>query len=273
MAGFDRQERGTSGSLVGSLINPITSLKYQFLSGWAWFNYRAIARSGAMSYKPLYLTSLITGGKLGADPSLAGLFSRDAGRNLMGIVSRGVGYDPAAKIGAMFDYKGNDLLQFRSRFSRGLSDFLKTNRWRGVQKGQVIDLLKKYIPEGLVEGKLGTLTGSRADLFSAVSIVKRGQMISRLGSVAAPIIAGITAGNIAANLAGLWFKGTLAAVNFAEATVQHMRNLEMGGDLGPGFRTGAAATERQRAVKELQRTPLAGRRFMGNEANVYSGLI
>jgi len=103
--------------------------------------------------------------------------------------------------------------------------------------------------------------------FSKMSI------IGRVGAIANPIIWGLTAADVVAWGAGMAYKGALAASQFAESLRVNSRRLEMGGSLTRGYTSQGAATERQRLMAELQRTPLAGRRFMGQEASLYAGMV
>jgi len=98
-------------------------------------------------------------------------------------------------------------------------------------------------------------------------------IIGRVGAIANPIIWGLTAADVVAWGAGMAYKGALAASQFAESLRVNSRRLEMGGSLTRGYTSQGAATERQRLMAELQRTPLAGRRFMGQEASLYAGMV
>lgn len=96
---------------------------------------------------------------------------------------------------------------------------------------------------------------------------------AKLGAVVGTMAAGITLGYAAGRGAEFLFKTAVNAVESITAIAEHARALEFGGTLGAGYQTQEAATERQRALKMIQRNHLSGRRALGLEAQNYSALV
>lgn len=65
------------------------------------------------------------------------------------------------------------------------------------------------------------------------------------------------------------FKGVRATAETINRATERITDLELGGDLTRGFLSDQASTERQRALQAIQSSHLSGRRFLGNEANIY----
>ncbi len=260
MGELDQEQRGT-GIGLGTLFNPLTQLKYQYMSAWAIPTYMSMAR-GSFTFSPFYFWGLAGAGKI---PELFGEgTTKTTLQYLLGKSYSGVG-NVADDLATSIGLTGKEALAFKGRFTKDLTKQVIKGRWRAFDYKKVHDLILKHVPE--IKG--GTMPEM---LTKSIIGLKKTATISRIGAAALPLIAGITIGGIAADLSTLAFKGAVASLNYMDTLIQHTRNLEFGGSLGPGFTSGAAATERQRAVQELQRTPMAGRRFMGREANIYSGI-
>jgi len=96
---------------------------------------------------------------------------------------------------------------------------------------------------------------------------------SAVGKVALPIMSGVVIGEVLSSMVGATFKMGVAAVNTMDRISENIRRLEFGGNLGVGYMTAAAKTERQKAVQAIQRSHVNGRRFMGNEAAQYAEIV
>lgn len=272
MSGYDTEQRPTSAfSAVGSMLNPISELKYQFTGLLAYANYRSMYKTGSLSFQPYYMLSMLTGNKIGGGTSIVeqAINKKVTGQGFLSAAfGRGLEYSPSHRIATKLGYNSSSPHwgNVTSQIQKNLSNFYARKDFTSASGNQVIELLSgvadvHYLGDDPVVQK------------SIARTMRTGVTISRIGAFIGPATVGLAAGQVVSAAAGLWFKGSLAAISFADAAINQMRSLELGGELGPGFRTGAAATERQRAISELQRTPLAGRRFFGSEAAIYHGLI
>jgi len=109
-----------------------------------------------------------------------------------------------------------------------------------------------------------------AKIMNALSSAKT---LSTVGAVGTGIMAGVGLGQLAVGGFSLWFKGALTALDTFNAFAQQVRSLEFGGSLSSGYLSNEAATERGRAVREIQRSHVGGRRMLTQEASMYSGMI
>ena len=107
---------------------------------------------------------------------------------------------------------------------------------------------------------------------AGAQLVKTFSILPTLKGIGLPLI-GALAGYGTAKLVGFTINKAIQVTNKVNEVAEHVRSLEFGGTLGPGYRTGAAATERQRLVQELQNSSSSNRRFKGQEASLYSGII
>lgn len=260
MGEFDQDQRGTSLGM-GSLFNPVTQLKYQYLSAWSIPTYYAMAK-GSLTFSPFYFWSLVPGVK--KIPEFFSGTTKSTLQHLLGKSYSGVG-NIADDLATTIGLSGKEALAFKGRFTKDLQKQVIKGRWRAFDYKRVHDLIQKHVPTTRLSLMPETMT-------KAIVGVRKATSVSRIGATVLPLMAGIAVGSMAANLTTLAFKGAIASLNYMDSAIQHSRNLEFGGDMGPGFLSSAAATERQRAVQELQRTPMNGRRFMGREASLYSGL-
>ena len=267
MASYNDEQRGTSQSLLGSLINPVTNLKTQYFSAWAIPTYMGMAHSGKLGIGLLYSTGQMIPGMMNY-ANWGGNYKQKAAAAVFKMVefpgTHGVAQNLATAI-------GDTSPESMARITSGLSTFIRGRRFSfggfgGTWQRDAYKILRSAGVGGMRREIMPALAaGSRSLVASSV--------ISGIGAVMSPIAWGMLVGEGVAHLAGLAFKGAVTAMDYVAAQTEHVRSLEFGGSLSAGFRSGAAATERQRCVKELQRTPLAGRRFMGQEANLYSSLI
>ena len=268
MAEFDQEQRGTSAGLLGGIFNPVEGLKTQFLTTYGLPTYYAMAQ-GTLNVAPFYFASLIPGiSKLGINPWDKGPVWRQVMGAAFGMDISGAG-SVLEGFGTALGKSGDALTTFKGAWLKDLKQFVVRNRYRKLSDTRIFLQLQKYLPNGKVNRRLFMSTGM---FQKAASGIRLAQSVSTIGTAVTGPLTGIAIGNIAANLAGLAFKGAISALQFAQTEKEHMRQVEMGGSLGIGFMSGAAATERQRCIQELQRTPLAGRRFMGREASMYAGI-
>lgn len=267
MAIYDEERRGTSQSILGSLLNPITQMKYQYLSAWAFPTYYQMMAKGSVTFAPMYFMGQLTGltGKVApftAKRTIGGaLFKLWESPGLPSVAEK-----ISTAMGGGAEVKTNVL--------KGLQKFTAQNRFKSVNKARLLTDIRKFLTfKGGIGAKGPIAAGVQKAITSSAGALQTSVTVSSIGAVLHPIAVGVLAGTAVAHLTGLAFKGAVAAINYVDAEIEHMRALELGGTLGPGFRSGAAATERQRAIQALQRTPLAGRRFLGQEASMYSTLI
>lgn len=265
MAVYDEERRGSSQSILGALLNPISQIKYQYFSAWAIPTYWSMMTRGSFAWSPFYFISRITGLGAKAKP----LFGIGTGAkvtpSLRGLLFKWFEIPTISNIAEEITTRTSQDVAMKSRFVKGIKDFIAQKRLRKVTSRSLYETLTKY-------GWKGTKAEMGIPKW-LVSRVAAARTVSTIGSVLLPIAIGAKGGELFGNMLGLAFKGAVAAMDYVDAEIQHMRALEFGGTLGPGFRAGAAATERQRAMQALQRTPLAGRRFLGQEASMYSNLI
>jgi len=271
---YNENDTQHAPSILGAMINPITQLKYQYLSVWAWPTYYSMMRSGNMGIAPFYMVTTMFPGlkKYGTNPF--GPVGSVKDRIIGGLVGR-VEWSVKGTIEKVAAEAGMDkkiVSGFSSQVSRGLRKYMSQNRWKSLGD---VDIYNRVLSEvsqiGTSPRVLGA--GTPGAITKIASSLKTAQTISRVGAVMTPVLTGIVIGNLVANAASLWFKGSIAALDYVNAQTQSMRNLEFGGYMGPGYKSAAAATERQRAVRELQRTPINATRFLGNEASIYAGLV
>lgn len=273
---YDQEQRGSSGGVLGSMLNPVENLKYQYLSGWAALTYAQMMRTGGTSIQPFFMAGFIPGVR-GLGTKLAAsnnIFSRVAGGMLKGFDVGGIRSSVGRSLGAMTGLKGEELSRFVSTYNKNIHKAISKNAWKSLSNRELSGVLRGVgLKSGAGIDVVKNFLGRTADGAALPSMFRNAMTVSRLGTAGLGITLGVTLGSGAAHAMGMAFKGALASIDYANAAIEHMKALEFGGTLGPGFRTGAAVTERQRAVQELQRIPLSGRRFLGDEASIYAGLI
>jgi len=64
------------------------------------------------------------------------------------------------------------------------------------------------------------------------------------------------------------FRRSEKYLNYTNTVINHLRSLEIGGGLGPGYISTGAATERQAAISAMQGSIFTNRRFLGKEAKL-----
>ena len=129
--------------------------------------------------------------------------------------------------------------------------------------------LKKSLPYVTGTSTISSMGPSKTIVGIGVSGVLR-KTFSLLPFI--PPVVGAGVGLTAAAGFTFLFKKTLKAIEYVDGAKEHMRSLEFGGSLGPGFRSEHAATERSRLTSALMESPNSGRRFFGQEAKIYGGL-
>lgn len=245
-------------STAVNIINPFPDIAAQFTGAVGIYTFGRMARGYGAGIFPSIFTSMApTQFGLGGKTKGFGLFAR---KWLKGFEwGGGPEMMRAMKLGG----------EYKTPFMKALRGVLRESKW------------KTYIPEDFLAslggalGKVGVPVTSLTGKGVAASIGKMGRYAvigSSIGNVALPIIAGISAGQLVSNIVGLTFKAGVAAMNTISRVSEHIRGLEFGGELGPGYITGAAKTERQRAIQQIQRSHLNARRNIGNEAELYSGI-
>ncbi|PIU55711.1 MAG: hypothetical protein COS89_06765, partial [Deltaproteobacteria bacterium CG07_land_8_20_14_0_80_38_7] len=266
MANYSEEQRGTSGSLLGSFFNPITQMKYQYFSKWSIPTYMSMMKGGQIPVSLFYMGKFIPGMKhlVAAPGSDAPMWKKFVGSII------DYSYNPIQSLqdniaGAAVKsgLDENVIHAFRSKFNKAATELVKKSKFKSIPSGDIKNLLG---------GLLGPGQADKAMVTSAATMLNRAQVIMRVGGLTTGILTGMTIGSGIAGMAALAFKGAMATMNYLDSAMEHIRGLEFGGTLGPGYRTGAAATERQRSISELQRSPIAGRRFLGSEAKMYAGL-
>jgi len=266
---YEESKRGHSPSIIGSMLNPLTQLKYQYFSILSLSTYSRMAARGSFSFSPFFLWSAFIPKEILAKTTMYPWTpgKGDTLKKALGFFTGKGGWEFEGYMKGLLKEAGiAEQSGITSNIIKGLKDYTIKNKWRHISNNAVYDKVMSHIPE-VGPGKAAELIPK---IFTAV---KRTQAFSRIGSVALPIWWGYTIGTTTAHLAGLAFKGALAATDFVSNEIESIRNIEFGGTLGPGYRTGAAVTERQRSIVELQRSHVPSQRFMGSEASVYSALI
>lgn len=270
-------ERHPIISTVGSFTNPLESLKWAFWSAPAAWTYAEMSRVGSFAFRPIALTGLagreFWGGLIaGKDP--ASKFFRGAFGGFT------VGGTEAGLLGGM-ETAGLSSKHLKE-FSTVYRKTLKAARWKRMDpklfiKGFVKNLDKSEII-GNVAGDYGPLKQHLTKLSSRatnklIPLIERNILISRIGSVGLPIVNTIMVSSVVSQLTSFAFKAATGLADAMDSAAESLRSLEFGGYLGAGYQTSAAATDRQRAIQEIQRSHTNGRRVIGNEANMYSELI
>ena len=260
------------------MLNPLNYLKYQYSGLFAILTYREMATKGAMTFHPYWGYDWAIGKVFPKLGSFTGNFfegTTGSGgflKNLSGFALGKTAWsgDIAAQgIAKSIGLSGDVAAKFAASYKDEIGTYLGGKLWTTLDAPTI---------QGIVSSsakKAGhSLVASRAvaERFAAPALrsAMMSQTIQRIGSVLGPLNLGITIGATAANVLGMAFKGAYSATQFVNARLEHMRNLEFGGSLGPGYQTNAATTERMAAARYLQSTPLSANRFMGNEASVYS---
>ena len=271
MSNYD-QERG---STAWSLLNPFTqytSIPWNIPTLWT------AARSGSIGFNPLWFT-------LGLNRKMAftkNMIKAGGWRKIVGYGIEGYDFGGVGSVADMWPGEGGISSLARPGLVKKLSAVMRRTPLEAgdipiaESIGNVLGHIgyegKVFYPGPAMVNRPATAIAESA-VSKAVSVFKTSQLVSRLAMGISPMLIGLQLGDLAANGAAMAFKGMIAVSKVIDAQTQNMRNLEFGEGLGAGFRTQQAATERQRLVQELQRTPLSGRRFLGREANLYSGMI
>jgi hypothetical protein len=269
MASPSYDDQNHNPSIVAAMVNPITQLKYQYLGGaWSIPTYYAMRQSGNIALAPFYtVTTMMPWLKKYGSTAKTAPWHQKALAFAVGKYEWSLkgSIESVARSAGMNE---TVLPKFTSELSRNLTKYVTKNRWKNFGDLEVYNKVLSEVTATGIRGPMGA--GTPESLMRISSAVRTTQVISRIGATVTPILTGIALGEIAANAMSLWFKGSMAALDYANAKIESMRTLEMGGGLGAGYRTAAAVTERQRAVRELARTPINASRMLGNEASIYS---
>ena len=307
----DREQRGTVGSFIGSMINPIDTIKSQYFSAFAVLPfmgpYSQMYRTGSAQLSAIwipvisnikwtgkttgskvakYIFSTINTGGYGEIPDVMKKALEDQFKNkIYGISTKGAtGAGKGVMVGgaAEVEIGGIERTTYEAIMKKitpsettdkalaGLyKEFKNKNVMNTIGKGGFFDRTMKVF--NMNEAERDILGGAAKAAVNSSFLTT--QAIGRIGTAATWMGVGLMVGEGAMWLAGTAFKAQQSLVKYAESMRQHARMINFGGSLQPGYMTQGAFTERQRLVQEMQRSPLAGRRMMGNEASIYHGML
>lgn len=248
------------GSIVGSLLNPLNYAEMQFLSVWGIPSYLSMMRTGSVSFNPLLGMEFGYGNKL---KQSSNIFKKGIGTFMSGFKK-----DPLSSLaGEIVDASGIAYENKAARVAilkKNLTGVLGKAKWRDGSSKQMYGLVRDAAKRMGISTSVGMETNIAKRMSSAINI-------SRLGAIGSGIFTGVGIGLAVSGTFNLWFKGALTALDTFSAFTNHVRSLEFGGSLSNGYLSTSAATERQRAVREIQRSHVGGRRMLGREATMYSG--
>lgn len=261
---------GIGGLLTGQL-------KYQYFGGvWSLPTYWQM-RGGTVSVEPLYMANLFYSGfhKLGASMGSSAPWYKKA----LGILTGANRFSVEESVSAFVAKSGvsttaKDALV--SSMTADLKRYMLKHKWENLRNGQVVSAIKSIAMNSTP--KTGTVIWDMSTKKMTSEITRLGMSmrtamaVSRMGSLMMPAMTGITIGQVLANTAAFAFKGAMAATDYVRTRTESWGALEMGRGLSSGYQSGAAATERQRAMQEMARTPINARRVLGSEASIYAGL-
>jgi hypothetical protein len=262
------QTRGVVGSSLSALfINPIEAIKLQLSPAGMMFTaaYSQVAAGGLYFGVPYTFLPSVLGRPFLMRTLAKTSMSPGMSQVVAGALGGGIQLGGAPGLGVItqkaVSSKVNSVFKNAIRASRKIPN-------PETAVGNVVAQMTKNLnklPGGLVNN--GVATPQFAKLINTTINA------NRIGGFLLPIAAGAALGSFAGRMFDLSYKAGNAALAYANSTAEHIRALEFGGTLGAGFKTNAAATERQRAVQALQRTHLAGRGALGSEALNYSAII
>lgn len=256
-------------NLISDLINPVENLKLQYTSPLAFFTYRSMRSKGNLAIQPFYLLDLVpwvrkhgtnlNWNKLMSEPTLGGF--KNAG---LGLISGKWGFNIEDSLGAMVPEKGAaDLMATKIR------DYTKRNLKKDFSSTDFISYLGNKTNGSAVASKFVASTVGQKSL---IKIATRARTIMKIGAVGEGVVGFYFAGKMLADLSVGFFKGAVAASNYVASAREGIRNLEFG-ELGNGYMSKGAATERQAALQEMQNSHLNGSLFLTNEARNYANQI
>ena len=265
MAEFDEQDRATSGSLIGNavgILNPFRALKEQYFSIWGLPSYYSMARGGSTT------ASLF----LGYSPEWANKL-----KDNHNILKRGIGhffsgykYDPLGSLSEELLNASRIAPESRAGAAnvirKNLAELLGKNKWSKMSKAKMYKMASSAVRmNGIgVKGSMALRATVAKRMSSAITM-------SRLGAIGSGLFTGVALGGAIAEGFNLWFKGALTTLDTFSAFQEQVRSLEFGGSLSSGYMSTEAVTERQRALREIQRSHVGGRRMLGSEAQLYAG--
>ena len=241
-------------SMIGSMLNPFTAIKEQYFSVWAIpFTLTPAARTGAISYFPFFTPAMLFmkrvsyAGKALKDISLKSVVKGAFG----GIHVTGGLPGVATHISNAMTIAADDAAKLSKTLYPHLRSYMKVTPLGKITSEGVFDYL---VGKGQIEGARVTELLTKIEPVKNIgSMVYTSKVVSTIATRFNAALIGVTVGELLANAVTYTFKGSLAALNYANAKIEHMRALELGGQLGPGYRSSAAAGERQGAVQGLSR--------------------
>lgn len=161
-------------------------------------------------------------------------------------------------------------------FVKAWKSAITRNRFRALDIGQFKNILAKTLI-GSRSGYNWEYAMNKLFIGQAASATERiaaaNVLASGVGTVVTAVGAGIVAANLLSGITSFMYKAAVGISEAADRFAARARYVNFGGNLEPGYLTRAAATDRQRALREIQRSQLNGRRFIGNEASQYSALM
>lgn len=253
----------TAGGMISEFANPIESLKTQYASLWAIPTYWAMKNSGTFRWMPFYWLGLGSNSIPFKQMGTAALWTKP--KNWLRMVLGGFEYNPMAEF---VETATQGLSQETKKgLLKSLSSVIKKTDIKKITGKEILEVTGTRVSGAVKQFGMSSKLESVAKAFATKS--KFIMNIGRIGNLA---LLGIAAGQLTSHVIGMAFKGSVASLTYMNAKMKSIRDLELGGDLGIGYRMSAAATERQRAISELRRTGLPGRPGMGNEASEYAGL-
>lgn len=177
----------------------------------------------------------------------------------------------------------SDLRTLRNMFKNKLGTEEADIVMRNIMSPETVGRVKGIRHPGLRPGapNIGIVGKKRsADILEGLRVARAipepykptgfGKYVPKIGRVGSSLFAAYVVASIVAPLAEAGVHAIAApylhGVNLMRDVANRITNTEFGGQLGPGFVTGQATTERQRALEQIHRSRLNARSAIGNEA-------